>query len=103
MKKMLELCGSAFSWLCHRLHHKIEHFTLKELKKAFIKGGAPLLVIVVVWEIIEDVLFPLLFAFLGKHINSSFYALIPASWLMCLHWLVVPVAWGLWMKLKKKT
>ena len=63
--------------------------------------GLSLLIITIVWEIIEDIVFPVIFYYLGKHINPIFYAMIPTSLLACVHWLVVPFIWGLWIKIKK--
>ena len=64
--------------------------------------GLALVVIIVGWEIIEDVLFPLLFVLLGNYVHPSFYAGIPAAWLLCLHWLAVPILWGWWIKYSGK-
>lgn len=85
-------------WINHKLNHKIEHFTKKNLKETLIKGGIPLLIIIIIWEIIEDIIFPIFFGYLGYYFHSIFYTLIPVSWLLCLHWLVVPFFWGLWLK-----
>ena len=62
--------------------------------------GLALVIIIVGWEIIEDVLFPLLFIFLGNHIHPAFYAGAHAAWLLCVHWLAVPLMWGWWIKFK---
>ena len=86
----------------HRLQHKLEHISLQELKDVIIKGGIPLLIIVIGWEIIEDIIFPIVFWWLGNKIHTAFYSVIPVSWLLCLHWLIVPILWGLWMKISKK-
>jgi len=85
-------------WIKHRLKHKISHFSLSSLKETFKKHGVALVVIVVVWEIIEDVLFPLLFIWLGNNVNPWFITGAPISWLLCLHPIVVPVTWAAWMK-----
>jgi hypothetical protein len=87
-------------WIKHRLTHKLEHFKLANLKKILKEHGIALIVIVILWEIIEDILFPLLFIFLGSHVHPVFYAGAPASWLLCVHWLVVPLTWKWWVKLK---
>jgi len=89
-----------FKWIKHRLGHKLEHFKWSSIKKTFKEHGLALVVIIIAWEIIEDVLFPLLFIFLGKHVHSVFYAGAPASWLLCVHWLVVPATWSWWVKIK---
>tara|TARA_B100000700_G_scaffold324626_1_gene431265 strand:+ start:1245 stop:1496 length:252 start_codon:yes stop_codon:yes gene_type:complete len=62
--------------------------------------GLALVIIIIGWEIIEDVLFPLLFIFLGNNVHPAFYAGAPASWLLCIHWLAVPIIWSGWVKLK---
>ncbi len=91
-----------FRWLKHRVTHKFEHFSAVKLKKFLKENGLAFVVIFVVWEIIEDVLFPLLFIFLGNHVHPAFYAGAPAAWLLCVHWLAVPIMWGAWLKIKGK-
>ena len=91
-----------FRWLKHRITHKFEHFSAAKLKKFLKENGLAFVVIFVVWEIIEDVLFPLLFIFLGNYVHPAFYAGAPAAWLLCVHWLAVPLMWGWWVKIKGK-
>jgi len=62
--------------------------------------GLSLVVIIIAWEIIEDILFPLLFIFLGNHIHPIFYAGVPGAWLLCVHWLAVPLIWKWWIKIR---
>lgn len=87
-----------FTWIKERVKHKLEHLSFSKLKDAVKKHGMPFLVILVGWEIIEDVLFPVAFGLLGKYIHPAFYGGIPAAWLLCLHWLAVPVLWHFWLK-----
>ncbi|MBO90257.1 MAG: hypothetical protein CMP14_12110, partial [Rickettsiales bacterium] len=82
--------------------HKLGHLKPAYLLDILAKHGLSLVVIIVVWEIIEDVGFPLLFIWLGKHVHPMFYAGAPAAWILCLHWLVVPLTWKLWMKIKSR-
>ena len=89
-------------WLKHRITHKFEHFSAAKLKKFLKENGLAFVVIFVAWEIIEDVLFPVLFIFLGNHVHPAFYAGAPAAWILCLHWLAVPIMWGVWLRLKGK-
>ena len=44
-------------WIKHRLAHKLEHLKWSNLKKVLKAHGTALVVIIVLWEIIEDVLF----------------------------------------------
>lgn len=88
------------SWVKHRLSHKLEHYSLKKIKKFLKENGLAFVVIFLVWEVIEDILFPILFAVLGNYVHPSFYAGIPAAWLLCLHWLAVPLMWGAWVKFR---
>jgi len=67
---------------------------------ALTEHGLALVVIIIGWEIIEDVGFPVLFIWLGTHVNPVFLAGAPASWLLCLHWLVVPAVFTAWIKFK---
>ena len=77
----------------------MEHLKLQKLLDILKEHGLALVIIIVGWEIIEDVLFPVLFIFLGNHVHPAFYAGAPAAWLLCLHWLAVPIMWGLWMRI----
>ncbi len=89
-------------WIKSRVSHKLHHLKPAHLLDILTKHGLALVVIIVLWEIIEDVLFPLLFIFLGNHVHPAFYAGAPAAWVLCLHWLVVPIVWSAWMKFSKK-
>lgn len=99
---MMQWLKKSFEWLKHRVTHKIEHVTWASLKETFKKHGLALVVIIVLWEIIEDILFPALFIFLGNTVHPGFYAGAPAAWILCLHWLAVPLMWGAWIRLRGK-
>ena len=89
------------NWLKTRVLHKINHLRWSNIKKLFRENGLALVVIIVGWEIVEDVVFPIIFAVLGKYVHPGFYAGIPAAWIVCLHWFMVPVLWGAWIKIKQ--
>jgi hypothetical protein len=89
-------------WLKNRIGHKLEHFRWSSIKKTLRENGVALVVIIVGWEIIEDVVFPAIFAVLGKYVHPAFFVGIPASLIICLHWFMVPVLWGAWIKIKNK-
>ena len=89
-------------WLKHRISHKLEHVSWSSLKDTLKENGLALVVIIVLWEVIEDILFPALFIFLGNTVHPAFYAGAPAAWILCLHWLAVPLMWGAWIRLKGK-
>ena len=91
-----------FSWVKDRLSHKLEHYSLEKIKGFLKENGLAFVIIFLAWEIIEDVLFPILFTVLGTYVHPAFYAGVPAAWLLCLHWLAVPVMWGAWVKFKGK-
>ena len=92
-----------FNWIKDRLAHKLDHFRWDSIKRTMKKHGLALVIIIIGWEIIEDVLFPVLFIFLGNHVHPAFYAGAPAAWLLCLHWLMVPLTWSWWVKIQEKT
>ena len=102
IRKTADLITRPFRWAYHRIKHKLEHISLKHLKELLKKNGLALVVIFIVWEIIEDILFPLLFLWLGKNVNPWFYSGAPFSWLMCVHPIAVPVIWRIWIKFSKK-
>ena len=79
----------------------MEHFKWSNIKKIFRENGLALVVIIVGWEIVEDVVFPAIFALLGNYIHPVFFAGIPVAWVVCLHWFMVPVLWGIWIKIKR--
>lgn len=91
-----------FKWIKSRILHKVEHLKIDYFLSVLKKEGPALFIIVLAWEIIEDILFPLFFGFLGKNVNKVFYAAIPVSWVLCLHWLAVPIIWGVWVKIRGK-
>ena len=90
-----------FAWAKHRILHKLEHIKPSNLLDILAEHGLALVVIILAWEIIEDVIFPILFIWLGKNVHPAFLAGAPAAWLICLHWLVVPLTWRAWVKFKK--
>jgi len=92
----------AWRWVVGRLKHKLAHLHPSVLLDTLKDHGMALLVIVVVWEIIEDVLFPLLFIWLGHNVNPWFITGAPMSWLLCLHPIAVPLLWGLWIKISRR-
>ena len=85
--------------LWHRITHKLHHFKWSHFKSILKEHGLALLIIFIVWEIIEDVLFPLLFIWLGNNVNPWFLTGAPVSWLLCLHPIAVPVMWAIWVKI----
>jgi len=82
--------------------HKLSHVSVRNLKQLFKAHGLAFVVIFIVWEIIEDALFPLLFYWMGNNIDPWFHAAIPVSWLLCLHGIMVPLTWSLWIKIRRK-
>ena len=88
-------------WIKSRVSHKLEHCRWANIKKTFKEHGLALVVIIVGWEIVEDVVFPLIFALLGNYVHPAFFAGIPASFIVCLHWFMVPVLWGWWINFKR--
>ena len=88
-------------WLKKSWGHKKESLSPQKLLEVAKSHGLPLVIIIVAWEIIEDVLFPALFFLLGMHVNPLFLGLIPVSWLLCLHWIAVPALWWVWLKIAR--
>ena len=86
-------------WIKHRISHKLEHFSPEKIKTFLKKNGLAFVIIFLAWEIIEDIIFPILFVFLGNYIHPVFYAGAPASVLLCFHWIAVPLTWGLWLRI----
>ena len=86
-------------WIWHRLMHNLSHIRPQRLLDILKEHGMALVVIILVWEIIEDVLFPLLFIWLGHNVNPWFITGAPISWLICLHPIAVPLMWAAWIKI----
>ena len=84
--------------LWHRITHKFHHFKWSHLKDLLRKHGLAFLIIFVGWEIVEDVVFPVIFIWLGNNVNPWFLTGAPISWIMCFHPIAVPVLWGIWIK-----
>jgi hypothetical protein len=90
------------NWLKTRISNKLNNFSTAKLKDFLKKNGLAFVIIFIGWEIIEDVVFPLIFASLGNHVHPAFYAGVPASLILCFHWLAIPILWGLWVKLTNR-
>ena len=90
------------SWLRKRISSKLEHFSAPKIKGFLKKNGLAFVIIFIGWEIVEDVVFPIIFAVLGNYVHPAFFAGIPASLILCFHWLAIPLLWGLWLKLTIK-
>lgn len=99
IRKLIYKIKSTYMWIKHRVVHKLGHLKLNYLLDVLSKHGMALVVIIVAWEIIEDVLFPILFIWMGNNVHPVFLAGAPAAWLICLHWLMVPLTWSFWMKI----
>jgi len=91
-----------WKWFKERVAHKFEHFSLKKIKDFLRKNGLAFVIIFIGWEIVEDIVFPIVFALLGNWIHPAFYAGIPASLILCFHWLAVPILCGIWLKISNK-
>lgn len=89
-------------WLKRRLSHKLENFSVKKIKTFLKENGLAFVIIFIGWEIVEDVVFPVIFTALGSYVHPAFYAGVPASLILCFHWLAIPILWGLWLKINKK-
>ena len=96
---MLKFFKKIYHWIKHKIKHKIEHWSWEHIKGIFKKHGLALVIIFITWEILEDILFPVLFIWLGNNVSPWFYGGAPISWLLCLHPIMVPLIWGLWIKL----
>jgi hypothetical protein len=86
----------------HNLKHKLAFWASTNLKTTWKRYGLPLLIIFIAWEIIEDVIFPLIFAWLGANVNPAFFAGIPVAWLLCLHPIAVPLIWWVYCFILRK-
>ena len=89
----------ALRWIKKRLAHKLSHLHPTRILDLLKEHGMALVVIIVAWEIIEDILFPLLFIWLGNNINPWLLTGAPVSWLLCLHPIAVPIIWTIWIKI----
>ncbi len=89
-------------WVWHRLSHNLSHLHPTRLMDILKEHGAALVVIIILWEIIEDILFPLLFIWLGHNVNPWFITGAPISWLLCLHPVAVPIMWAVWVKISRR-
>jgi len=88
--------------LWHRFTHKLQHFRWSHFKKLLRDHGMAFLVIFIIWEIIEDIMFPLLFIWLGNNVNPWFLTGAPISWLLCVHPIAVPIMWAIWIKISRR-
>lgn len=91
---------NGFNWLVSRIKHKLEHLSWKSIKETLKEHGLAFVIILVGWEILEDVAFPLIFTWLGLNVHPAFLAGAPISWVLCLHPIAVPILWAIWVKIK---
>ena len=89
-------------WFSAHVRHKLHHLHPTHLLDTLKEHGLPLLIIIEGWEIIEDILFPVLFIWLGHNVNPWFITGAPISWLLCLHPIAVPFLWAIWIKLSRR-
>ena len=80
-----------------KIAHKLSFWKKENFKKIIVEYGMPFLVILVGLEIFEDILFPAVCYWLGQWF-PAFYALIPVSWILCLHPVAVPILWWIYIK-----
>ena len=102
LKVVAVALAAPFIWIYNRICHKISHFKISHLSNILREHGMALLVIFVIWEIIEDVCFPIAFLWLGKNVNPLFITGAPLSWLLCLHPIMVPATWAIWVRISSK-
>ena len=89
-------------WVKTRISHKLDNFSKEKLKAFIKKNGLAFVVIFVGWEIVEDVVFPLMFLWLGNNVHPTFHTGIIASLVMCFHPVAVPVLWAIWVKISRR-
>jgi len=89
-------------WIKHRLSHKLEHYSKENIKAFLKKNGLAFVIIFLTWEIIEDVIFPAIFIWLGNNVNPWFLTGAPISWILCLHPIAVPALWWAWIRMSGK-
>ena len=80
-----------------------KYFRLSYIKELFKEHGLAFAVIFVIWEVVEIVMFPLLFWWLGNNVNPWFLTGAPISWLLCVHPITVPITWAMWIKISRRT
>ena len=88
-----------FKRLKRAIEHRVGFWNSKNLKSVILKHGKALLIIFIVWEIIEDIIFPAIAYLLGNYVNPAFYAAMPVAWLFCLHPVAVPLIWAVYCKM----
>jgi hypothetical protein len=86
--------------IANSIKNKLKFWT--NLKRYLVQYGLPFLVILLIWEVIEDVIFPIIFYLMGQHVHSAFFAAIPVAWIMCLHPIAVPIMWSWYCFIWKK-
>ena len=89
-------------WLKTKIKNKIKNWKFENIKKMFLQHGKAFVIIFVMWEIMEDVVFPIIFIWLGNNVDPWFLTGAPISWIVCLHPIAVPVLWAIYIKLSGK-
>ena len=91
-----------FEYIKLKFKSRFKNFSKDRIREFLKKNGLAFVIILVGWEIMEDFVFPVIFGFLGNYIHPAFYVGIPASIILCFHWLAVPILWGIWLRLSNQ-
>ncbi len=83
--------------LKEKISHKLSFWKKEKFKEIIVEYGVPFLVILIGWEIFEDIVFPAFCYWMGQYF-PAFYALIPVSWIMCFHPVAVPILWWVYVR-----
>jgi hypothetical protein len=82
--------------LKHAINHRLSFWTWNAIKAKFKTYGVPFLIIFILWEIFEDVIFPAICWMLGTYYDPVFYAGIPVLWIVCVHPIAVPLIFSIY-------
>ncbi len=89
------------SYLLRHLRETFRHsrdlFRLNRYKPLLTKYGLAFVIIMIVWEIVEDAVLPGAFAWMGANLHPAFYALVPLPWIFCFNIVLIPVLWNLYL------
>ncbi len=90
------------TWLKERISHKIKLLSLSKVRDVLKKHGLAIAVIFVSWELFEDFVLPILFTWMGAYVHPFFYMLAPVAVFMCLHPIMVPLIFGVYLKIMRR-
>ena len=91
-----------YHYIKHNWVHKVSFWKFSNLKKKLIEYGPVFITILIIVELLEHFGLPILFYWMGSNLHESFYILVPAPLVICLHFITTPIVFFIYIMVTKK-